>query len=158
MPPLAAGAHEVEQPVQQASHIRCPRPSPRLGGRDQRLQNPELIIGQCLAGPEIPDQRAIREALGARHGIAPETIVAGAGSDEIIDLLFRAFVEPGDRVVIASPTFGMYAFDAELQGADGDEATALLTRRVIDPIYRTVLIPAFGLFGVTFGLWYVGLV
>ena len=34
----------------------------------------------------------------------------------------------------------------------------LLTRRVIDPIYRTVLIPAFGLFGVTFGLWYVGLV
>lgn len=33
----------------------------------------------------------------------------------------------------------------------------LLTRRVIDPIYRTVLIPAFGLFGVSFGLWYVGL-
>jgi high-affinity nickel permease len=33
----------------------------------------------------------------------------------------------------------------------------LLTRRMIDPIYRTVLIPAFGLFGVTFGLWYVGL-
>ncbi len=34
----------------------------------------------------------------------------------------------------------------------------LLTRRVIDPVYRTVLIPAFGLFGVTFGLWYAGLV
>ena len=33
----------------------------------------------------------------------------------------------------------------------------LLTRRVIDPLYRTVLIPAFGLFGVSFGLWYVGL-
>jgi len=33
----------------------------------------------------------------------------------------------------------------------------LLTRRVIDPIYRSVLIPAFGLFGVSFGLWYVGL-
>ena len=34
----------------------------------------------------------------------------------------------------------------------------LLTRRVIDPVYRTILIPAFGLFGVTFGLWYAGLV
>ena len=34
----------------------------------------------------------------------------------------------------------------------------LLTRRVIAPLYRTVLIPAFGLFGVTFGLWYAGLV
>lgn len=64
-----------------------------------------------------PDQRAIRASLAARHGIDASTIVAGAGSDEIIDLLFRAFVEPGDRVVIASPTFGMYAFDAELQGA-----------------------------------------
>jgi hypothetical protein len=33
----------------------------------------------------------------------------------------------------------------------------VLTRRAIDPIYRTVLIPAFGLFGVMFGLWYTGL-
>jgi len=33
----------------------------------------------------------------------------------------------------------------------------LLTRRLIDPIYRNVLIPAFGLFGVVFGAWYVGL-
>jgi ABC-type nickel/cobalt efflux system permease component RcnA len=32
----------------------------------------------------------------------------------------------------------------------------LLTRRLIDPVYRSVLIPAFGLFGVGFGLWYVG--
>jgi ABC-type nickel/cobalt efflux system permease component RcnA len=32
----------------------------------------------------------------------------------------------------------------------------LLTRRVIDPVYRSVLIPAFGLFGVGFGLWYIG--
>jgi High-affinity nickel-transport protein len=33
----------------------------------------------------------------------------------------------------------------------------LLTRRLIDPIYRNVLIPAFGLFGLMFGVWYVGL-
>jgi len=34
----------------------------------------------------------------------------------------------------------------------------LLTRRIVEPVYRTVLIPALGLFGVTFGLWYAGLV
>lgn len=34
----------------------------------------------------------------------------------------------------------------------------LLTRPVIDPVYRTILIPAFGIFGITFGLWYTGLV
>jgi ABC-type nickel/cobalt efflux system permease component RcnA len=34
----------------------------------------------------------------------------------------------------------------------------LLTRRVIEPVYRTVLIPVFGVFGLSFGLWYAGLV
>jgi high-affinity nickel permease len=33
----------------------------------------------------------------------------------------------------------------------------LLTRRVIDPLYRTVLIPAFGVFGLMFGFWYTGI-
>jgi len=33
----------------------------------------------------------------------------------------------------------------------------LLTRRLIDPLYRTVLIPAFGIFGLLFGSWYVGI-
>jgi ABC-type nickel/cobalt efflux system permease component RcnA len=33
----------------------------------------------------------------------------------------------------------------------------LLTRRLVDPVYRTVLIPAFGMFGLLFGGWYVGL-
>lgn len=65
-----------------------------------------------------PEQRRLREALAARHDIDPDCIVAGAGSDEIIDLLFRAYVDPADRVVIAGPTFGMYAFDAGLHGAE----------------------------------------
>ncbi|MSQ42294.1 MAG: aminotransferase class I/II-fold pyridoxal phosphate-dependent enzyme, partial [Dehalococcoidia bacterium] len=64
-----------------------------------------------------PDQRRLRAALAQRHGVPAECIVAGAGSDELIDLVFRAYVEPGDRVVIASPTFGMYAFDAGLYAA-----------------------------------------
>jgi hypothetical protein len=59
MPPLAAGAQKVEQAVQQLSYIRGPRPPTRLGGRDKRLQQAELVIRQCLAGAKIPDQRAI---------------------------------------------------------------------------------------------------
>ena len=64
-----------------------------------------------------PDQRRLRAALAQRHGVPPDCIVAGAGSDELIDLVFRSYVEPGDRVVVASPTFGMYGFDAELHAA-----------------------------------------
>jgi ABC-type nickel/cobalt efflux system permease component RcnA len=33
----------------------------------------------------------------------------------------------------------------------------VLTRRIVEPVYRTVLIPAMGLFGVMFGVWYIGL-
>jgi high-affinity nickel permease len=33
----------------------------------------------------------------------------------------------------------------------------LLTRRLVDPLFRTVLIPAFGLFGLLFGAWYIGI-
>ena len=33
----------------------------------------------------------------------------------------------------------------------------VLTRRLVAPVYRTVLIPAFGLFGLVFGAWYAGL-
>ena len=59
MPPLVAGAHEVEEAIQQLSHIRGPRPPTGLGGRDERLQQAKLVVRQGLAGAKIPDQRAI---------------------------------------------------------------------------------------------------
>jgi histidinol-phosphate aminotransferase len=64
------------------------------------------------------DQRRLRTAIAARAGVGPENVVVGAGSDELIDLVFRLFVAEGDRIVTASPTFGMYGFDAHLQGAE----------------------------------------
>ncbi|NPV87491.1 MAG: histidinol-phosphate transaminase [Anaerolineae bacterium] len=64
-----------------------------------------------------PQQRALREALSQYHALPVENILAGAGADELIDLLMRLFLQPGDAVVNCPPTFGMYAFDANLQGA-----------------------------------------
>lgn len=64
------------------------------------------------------EQRRLRAALAARYGVDAGSVIAGAGSDELIDLIFRIFVEEGDRIVVASPTFGMYAFDALLHGAE----------------------------------------
>lgn len=60
------------------------------------------------------DQLALRGAIAGHLGVSSESIVAGAGSDELIDLLFRLFTSAGDAIVTASPTFGMYAFDAQL--------------------------------------------
>ena len=40
--------------------------------------------------------------------------MAGAGADELIDLLLRVLLEPGDSVLTCPPTFGMYAFDTRV--------------------------------------------
>ncbi len=63
-----------------------------------------------------PDQRKLREVLAGYLRVPAEQIVAGNGSDEIIDLLMRMFVGPGENIVIPSPTFGMYAFSADICG------------------------------------------
>ncbi len=63
-----------------------------------------------------PEQRRLREALAEYAGVGPEHVVAGAGSDEIIDLLVRATIALGDGVIDCPPTFGMYGFSTRLAG------------------------------------------
>lgn len=65
-----------------------------------------------------PLQRLLRQALGDFYGIDPKHIIAGAGSDELIDLLFRLFASPGDQILDCDPTFGMYTFCAAIAGAE----------------------------------------
>jgi histidinol-phosphate aminotransferase len=63
-----------------------------------------------------PEQRHLREALSDYLGIGPEHIVAGNGSDEIIDLALRMVLGPGERIIDPAPTFGMYAICARICG------------------------------------------
>jgi histidinol-phosphate aminotransferase len=65
-----------------------------------------------------PQSRALRAALAGFTGLPQENLLAGAGADELIDLVMRLFVQPGDVVVDCPPTFGMYAFDAAIAGAE----------------------------------------
>lgn len=57
-----------------------------------------------------PNQRALRQALAHHVGVDVERILAGAGSDELIDLILRLVIEPGDAVIDCPPTFSMYRF------------------------------------------------
>jgi histidinol-phosphate aminotransferase len=63
-----------------------------------------------------PDQTPLRRAIAAYIGQPAERIICGNGSDEIIDLLMRLFVSPGDAVVESPPTFGMYSFNTGVVG------------------------------------------
>ena len=56
-----------------------------------------------------PYQRDLKEELAAVKRVQTNQIIVGNGSDEILDLLFRAFCIPGkDKVVTIKPTYGMY--------------------------------------------------
>ncbi len=62
-----------------------------------------------------PYQRQVKQQLGAIKGIDPAHIIMGNGSDEVIDLLFRAFCRPGiDSVLTMPPTYGMYQVSADI--------------------------------------------
>jgi histidinol-phosphate aminotransferase len=63
-----------------------------------------------------PEQRKVREALADYVGVGAEHIVAGNGSDELLELIPRLFLSPGDTTVIAVPTFGMYSFATQVWG------------------------------------------
>lgn len=58
-----------------------------------------------------------RKSLANYTNLDIDNIVVSCGSDELIDLLFRIFVTPGDEVLDFTPTFGMYSVRAQLAGA-----------------------------------------
>ena len=64
-----------------------------------------------------PESRALRSSLEKFTGVPAEYLLAGAGADELIDLLMRVLLEPGNCILSCPPTFGMYSFDSALNAA-----------------------------------------
>jgi len=62
-----------------------------------------------------PLQRRLKRILAKVKGVKVDQILLGNGSDEVLDLIFRTFCEPGqDEVILLPPTYGMYAVLAQL--------------------------------------------
>ncbi len=58
----------------------------------------------------------LRHALARRHGVAPEQIILGNGSNELIELIVRAFLRPGEEAVIPHPSFVVYPMIVQAAG------------------------------------------
>lgn len=66
-----------------------------------------------------PHQVELKTKIAAIKGVKPSQIFLGNGSDEAIDLLFRAFCRPGkDRTILLPPTYGMYQVCAEINDVE----------------------------------------
>jgi histidinol-phosphate aminotransferase len=90
-------------------------------------------LRECISRTHLyPDNACagLREALAVKHGLAPENIVVGNGSDEIMMLAAAAYINPGDTAVTARETFSNYTFVTRL--FDGEMNRAPLCKGFFD--------------------------
>ncbi len=84
-----------------------------------------------------PQQTSVKNELSKLKGIPTSQILLGNGSDEVLDLIFRAFCEPKkDNVITLPPTYGMYKVLANLNNVE--EKEVLLTKD-FEPCVKTIL-------------------
>ena len=80
-----------------------------------------IQFGQDLNLNRYPDplQISVKNKLSKIKGLPIENIFLGNGSDEAIDILFRAFCNPGkDSVIVCPPTYGMYEVSANINDVE----------------------------------------
>ena len=69
-----------------------------------------------------PQQNKVKELLSELKNVHKKNILLGNGSDEVLDLIFRAFCEPNkDNVITLPPTYGMYAVLANINAIENKQ-------------------------------------
>ena len=88
------------------------------GTADVFLDANENPFGELNRYPD-PQQSKIKDKLSAIKSVQTNQIFIGNGSDEVIDLAFRIFCEPGkDKVLTFTPTYGMYDVSANINNIE----------------------------------------
>ena len=87
-----------------------------------------------------PQQRKLKEVIARRRGVAANQLLLGNGSDEVLDLIFRAFCIPNqDKIIVMPPTYGMYRVLANINCISLDEVPLnddfqLVTKDILNQI------------------------
>lgn len=84
--------------------------------------SPNAIAAYRAAGEHLEDYpdgsaSALREAIGAAFGLDPDRIVCGAGSDDLLNLIARAYLKDGDEAIHATHGFLVYPIATLAAGA-----------------------------------------
>ncbi len=90
---------------------------------------------------------ALKAALAARYAVDPDQIVLGNGSNDILELVTQAFLQPGDHVVYSRHAFAVYPLATQARGGVGVEVATVdlghdlpAMRRAITPATRIVFV------------------
>jgi histidinol-phosphate aminotransferase len=84
------------------------------------------------------DHRALKTRLAERYGLGPENVILGHGSNELVQLSYTAFVDPGDEAVMAQPSFGLFKKDAAIFAARAVEVPLRDGVHDLDAMLRAV--------------------
>ena len=107
---------EVKRQLKLSSVIKLASNENALGPSPKALAALRKATGSLHRYPDSTC-RVLRDRLARKLRVDPASLVFGNGSDELIVLALRAFVDPGDAVVVASPTFLIYELQARACGA-----------------------------------------
>lgn len=104
---------------------------PYSSARDEfKTQGTEMVFLDANENPNDsglnrypdPQQNLLKERLAEVKNVPAVNILLGNGSDEVLDLIFRAFCEPGmDNVITLPPTYGMYKVLADINNIENRE-------------------------------------
>jgi histidinol-phosphate aminotransferase len=108
----------IRDAVKLASNENPLGPSPRA------LAAIPALLGELHIYPD-GNGFALKEALAHRHGVAPEQITLGNGSNEILELVARAWLAPGRNAVFSAHAFAVYPLVVQAVSAEGRAASAL---------------------------------
>src|SRR5213078_4878351 len=113
----------IHNPIKLASNENPLPPSDRVQ---------KAIIGALSSLDRYPDGSAyyLRQALAKKHGVMPDQVVLGNGSNELIELLVRTFLRPGDEAVVPHPSFVVYPM--VVQAAGGVRVMVMLKEHRLD--------------------------
>jgi histidinol-phosphate aminotransferase len=152
-PVLDIHPYEPGKPIEEIEkELGVPEPI-RLASNESPVPPSPVVLEalqKALAGlNRYPDGSGyyLRQALAKKHGVSPDSIVLGNGSNELIELLARTFVRHGEEVVIPHPSFIVYP--SIVQAVGGTRVVVTLKdyridlpkmRRAITPLTKMVFV------------------
>ncbi len=86
-------------------------------GPSEKAMEAFRATAQTLHRYPPTDHGSLRAVIGRSHGVDPDRVICGAGSDEIIHWLCQCYAGPGDEVIYTEHGFGMYKISARAAGA-----------------------------------------
>lgn len=101
-------------------------------GSSKKVQS---ALAEALTDLEYyPDgsAKALKQAIANFHQISEERLLVGAGLDDVIQIVSRSILSPGDEIIVADPTFSQYELHAVIEGAKVVKVPVLLATGEMD--------------------------